>query len=54
MAEYDIKKAEELEKKYDSGLQTRELGPWMVHFTYGFSIIFAVYLLRNGGYWCAR
>jgi TRAP transporter 4TM/12TM fusion protein len=49
MAEYDIKKAEELEKKYDSGLQTRELGPWMVHFTYGFSIIFAVYHYVTAG-----
>jgi len=49
MAEYDIKKAEELEEKYDSGLQTRELGPWMVHFTYGFSIIFAVYHYVTAG-----
>ena len=49
MAEYDIKKAEELEEKYDSGLQTRELGPWMVHFTYGFSILFAVYHYITAG-----
>ena len=49
MAEYDIKKAEELEEKYDSGLQTRELGPWMVHFTYGFSILFAVYHYVTAG-----
>ena len=49
MAEYDIKKAEELEEKYDSGLQTRELGPWMVHFTYGFSILFAVYHYLTAG-----
>ena len=49
MAEYDVKKAEELEEKYDSGLQTRELGPWMVHFTYGFSILFAVYHYVTAG-----
>ena len=49
MAEYNVKKAEELEEKYDSGLQTRELGPWMVHFTYGFSILFAVYHYVTAG-----
>ena len=49
MAELDIKKAEELEKKYDSGLQTRELGPWMVYFTYGFSILFAIYHYVTAG-----
>ena len=38
MAELDIKKAEELEKKYDSGLQTRVIGPYLVKFTYYFSI----------------
>ena len=41
MAELDIKKAEELEKKYDSGLQTRVIGPYLVKFTYYFSILFA-------------
>jgi TRAP transporter 4TM/12TM fusion protein len=49
MAELDVKKAEELEKKYDSGLQTRELGPWMVYFTYGFSILFAIYHYVTAG-----
>lgn len=49
MAELDVKKAEELEKKYDSGLQTRELGPWMVYFTYGFSILFAIYHYITAG-----
>ena len=37
MAELDIKKAEELEEKYDSGLQTRVIGPYLVKFTYYFS-----------------
>jgi TRAP transporter 4TM/12TM fusion protein len=49
MAVLDVKKAEELEKKYDSGLQTRELGPWMVYFTYGFSILFAIYHYVTAG-----
>ena len=34
MAELDIKKAEKLEEKYDSGLQTRAIGPYLVKFTY--------------------
>ena len=29
-----LKKAEELEEKYDSGLQTRVIGPNLVKFTY--------------------
>ena len=37
MAEFDIKKAEELEEKYDSGLQTRVIGPYLVKFSFYFS-----------------
>jgi hypothetical protein len=33
VAEFDVKKAEELERKYDSGLQTRAIGPWLLKFT---------------------
>ena len=48
MAELDIKKAEELEEKYDSGLQTRVIGPYLVKFTYYFSILFAAYHYKIG------
>ena len=49
MAELDIKKAEELEEKYDSGLQTRAIGPYLVKFTYYFSILFAAYHYITAG-----
>ena len=49
MAEFDIKKAEELEQKYDSGLQTRALGPWLVKFTFWFSVFFAAYHYITAG-----
>ena len=49
MAEFDIKKAEELEKKYDSGLQTRAVGPWLVKFSSAFSILFAAYHYITAG-----
>jgi len=46
---YDIHKAEELERKYDSGLQTRAVGPFLVQFTYVFSIVFAAYHYITAG-----
>ena len=49
MAELDIKKAEELEKKYDSGLQTRVIGPYLVKLTYYFSILVAAYHYVTAG-----
>ena len=49
MSELDIKKAEELEEKYDSGLQTRAIGPYLVKFTYYFSILFAAYHYITAG-----
>ena len=49
MAELDIKKAEELEEKYDSGLQTRVIGPYLVKFSFYFSIIFAAYHYVTAG-----
>ncbi len=49
MAEYDVKLAEELEEKYDSGLQTRALGPWLVKFSFAFSIVFAAYHYITAG-----
>ncbi len=49
MAEFDIKKAEELEEKYDSGLHTRALGPWVLNFSLAFSIFFAAYHYITAG-----
>jgi TRAP transporter 4TM/12TM fusion protein len=48
-AEFDVRKAEELEKKYDAGLQTRALGPWLLRFTFLFSIVFAAYHYVTAG-----
>lgn len=49
MAEFDIKKAEELEEKYDTALQTRQLGPWLLQFSLAFSILFALYHYVTAG-----
>ena len=49
MVEFDIKKAEELEQKYDSGLHTRAVGPWLVKFSFVFSILFAAYHYITAG-----
>ena len=54
MAELDIKKAEELEEKYDSGLQTRVIGPYLVKFTYYFSILFCSISLCHRWDWSAH
>jgi TRAP transporter 4TM/12TM fusion protein len=49
MEEFDVKKAEELEEKYDSGLHTRALGPWVLKFTLIFSVIYAAYHYITAG-----
>ena len=49
MAQLDVKRAEELEEKYDSGLQFREIGPWLVKFTFLFSVFFAGYHYVTAG-----
>lgn len=49
MAEFDVKKAEALEQKYDTGLQTRAVGPLMLRFTMAFSVIFALYHYLTAG-----
>lgn len=46
---FDIDKAEELERKYDSGLQTRAVGPVLVQFTFVFSVLFAAYHYITAG-----
>ncbi|TFH44019.1 MAG: TRAP transporter permease [Lysobacterales bacterium] len=49
MAEFDIRKAEELEQKYESGLHTRALGASLVKFTICFSVFFAAYHYITAG-----
>jgi len=49
MAEFDLKTIAELEEKYDSGLHTRALGPWVFQFTLVFSVIFALYHYITAG-----
>ena len=48
-SDFDIKKAEELERQYDSGLNTRALGPNLLTFSFGFSVLFAVYHYITAG-----
>ena len=49
VAQLDVRQVEELEKKYDSGLQFREIGPWLVKFTFLFSVFFAAYHYVTAG-----
>lgn len=49
MAQLDVRQVEELEEKYDSGLQFREIGPWLVKFTFLFSVFFAAYHYVTAG-----
>jgi TRAP transporter 4TM/12TM fusion protein len=49
MADFDVKAAEKLERKYDSSLQTRSLAPWLVQFVFVFSIFFAGYHYITAG-----
>ena len=49
MAELDLEQAEQLEKQYDSSLQSRPIGPWLLRFTLVFSVIFAVYHYITAG-----
>tara|TARA_R110000787_G_scaffold211281_3_gene321084 strand:- start:22879 stop:24975 length:2097 start_codon:yes stop_codon:yes gene_type:complete len=50
MADYDYRKAEELEQKYDSGLQTRNTGPYLKLFGLWFSVVFALYHYITAGF----
>lgn len=50
MAEYDVKRAEALEEKYDTALQTRALGPVLAAFVFFFSVFFAGYHYVTAGY----
>ena len=49
MAEFDAAKAEALELKYDTSLQTRAIGPILYKFVFAFSIFFAAYHYITAG-----
>ena len=49
MAVFDLNEAEQLEKKYDSGLQTRDTGKWLGKFVFLFSVFFAGYHYVTAG-----
>ncbi len=50
MPAYDVKAAEELEKKYDTALITRDNGPAMTRFLYWGTVIFALYHIWTAGF----
>ena len=49
MAEFDVNKAEKLEQKYDTSLQTRAINSLHIKFTFAFSIIFSTYHYITAG-----
>ena len=49
MAQLNVEQTEKLEQQYDSGLQIRAVGPWLVRFTFLFSILFAAYHYVTAG-----
>jgi TRAP transporter 4TM/12TM fusion protein len=49
VAQLDVEQAAKLEQQYDSGLQIRAVGPWLVRFTFVFSILFAAYHYVTAG-----
>jgi len=49
VVQFDVRQAEELEQKYDSGLHLRAVGPWLVKFTFLFSVLFAAYHYVTAG-----
>ncbi len=49
MAEFDVKAAEELEKKYDSALQMRPISRWLAHAVFAFAVLFAGYHYITAG-----
>ncbi len=46
----DVAAAEQLEKKYDTALATRDNGPLLARFLYGFAIAFAAYHIYTAGF----
>ncbi|MEM7499307.1 MAG: TRAP transporter permease [Pseudomonadota bacterium] len=48
--QYDVAKAEALERQYDTTLQTRAISPWLGHFVYAFAIVFALYHYWTAGW----
>jgi TRAP transporter 4TM/12TM fusion protein len=49
MSLLDVERAQKLEKKYDTALQVRPLGPWVRRFVFVFSIGFAFYHYLSAG-----
>ena len=49
MSEFDVKKAEELERQYDSSLHSRAISPLLMKFVFAFSILFAAYHYITAG-----
>jgi len=49
MAQFDVRTAEELERKYDSALQTRPISTWLTQFVFVFSVFFAGYHYITAG-----
>ncbi|MEZ5856264.1 MAG: TRAP transporter permease [Hyphomicrobiaceae bacterium] len=50
MTKFDIKAAEELEREYDSSLQTRAVAPALTQFVFYFSLVFAAYHYITAGF----
>ncbi|MEM1343003.1 MAG: TRAP transporter fused permease subunit [Pseudomonadota bacterium] len=50
MSQFDVEKAEALERRYDTALQTRPIAPWLSQFVYVFAIVFAGYHYYTAGF----
>ncbi|MEM6678504.1 MAG: TRAP transporter permease [Pseudomonadota bacterium] len=48
--QFDVEKAEALERRYDTTLQTRTIAPWLSQFVYVFAIVFAAYHYYTAGF----
>ncbi|MGI9334428.1 MAG: TRAP transporter permease [Gammaproteobacteria bacterium] len=46
----DVERVAELERKYESGLNVRTVGPWLARFVFGFSLMFAFYHYITAGF----
>ena len=49
MSQLDVERAQQLEKKYDTALQVRPVGPWVRRFVFVVSITFAFYHYLGAG-----
>ena len=46
----DVERVAEVERKYESGLRVRTVGPWLARFVFGFSLAFALYHYITAGF----